>query len=238
MPIKRIIFINLTLYGICGLVFILSDLNIYSGFSGASIHAVVPNIFYLIILAERGFLILKNYTRTLLLINISLAFLSFGLNLRGIQSTDSSVFQFFLLLSFLPYRSLSRKKKYKISDNHKLIEDEECTPIENVMKMLSGALDEFEEISVCINCENYAKKSYTAVESAVKILRNTPNIYRSNIEHITRNMNEQDKLFIEQSFSAQSIYSSMNDSDDVKENINAIYSVNDLSGVLKQIGCD
>ena len=237
IKLNRVMIMNLSLYCISAIVLIFSDMNIFSKFIGNEIASPIPSMYYLILLSTMTLITLKDHSRLILVLNVIFGIFTFGMNLRGLQPVEVTIYQFILFLLMLPLRPIIFRKKRKVQDCYVLSErDEESTPIERVMKMLGALLDNFEQLSECANCEKISKMSYSILESSVKILRNTPNIYSSNIDHITRNMNEQDKLFIEQSCSEMNIYSSMNDSEGIKENINAIYGVTDLAGVLKKIG--
>jgi hypothetical protein len=231
--------IQLFLYGLCCLVLLLTDLNILSTFCSKNQKSLIPSIFYLMALSKQTIFIYNTHLRLVICLNTLFGLVSFSLNMAGLQSYEVTLLQTLFFLSLIPFKSLRKSLNYKIQDIYKIEkENEDSTPIENVMKMLTNVLDEFEEMINCHNCEVFARKSFSILNSAVDTLRNTPNIYSTNLENITRGMNEQDKIFIEQSFSDKSIYSSMNDSDDVKENMNVFYGTTDLGGVLKQIGSE
>ena len=229
--------LNIFLYFACILVLILTDTNIVSGYINETIPAMIPNMYYIILLTSQSTIVYKHRPKLLFIINLFLGFFSLGMNFKGIQPIESTIFQFLILIFLLPFRAI-RPQKQKIENNYFITPDIQRTPLEVVMTILTSVEKEFEEIFLCVNCEYSVRKCYNLLESAIKTLRNSPNVYISTIEHITRNMNEQDKIFIEQSFSDKSIYSSMNDIEDVKENLNMVYGVSDLSGVLKQIGVE
>ena len=231
--------IQLFIYSLTCLTLIFTDLNIVNSFLYRTELALIPSVFYLLILSKQARLIFKNHSRLTTTLNILFGIVSFILNLIGIQRSEATFIQTAYFLVLIPYNSLKKQSNYKIHDIYKLEkEDEDLTPIEIVLRYLSNVLDEFEEMLNCSTCENLAKKSFVLLSSALNTLRNTPNIYSTNIENITRNLNQDDKIFIEQSFSDKSIYSCMNDSDDVKENMNMVYGITDLVGVLKQIGVE
>ena len=237
-PMKNMI-VQLFLYGLCCLTLILTDLNILSTFLSLSAQALIPNLFFLLILSKQTFLIYNTRPKLVIIVNVLIGLLSFSLNMAGKQKFEVTLIQTCYYMLLIPYKSLKKHHEFKIQDLYKFDKaNDDSTPIENVMKMMTNVLDEFEEMINCNNCESFARKSFAILTSAVDTLRNTPNIYSSNLENITRGMNEQDKIFIEQSCSDKSIYSSMNDSDDVRENINVIYGTTDLAGVLKQIGTE
>lgn len=236
--LKTAFLTSIFLYSACGILLILTDINTTSQFLNRKDSALVPNIYLLIFLIKSSSKTFKNYSKLLFLLNTILVLFSFGLSLGGPQPLETSIFQFVFFCLFASFR-LRSKKKGKVEDYYDVIEqDEESTPIERVMKMLNVVLEDLDKQSRCRHCEKPAKRGICLIDSSIQLLRSTPNIYSSSLELITKNMNEQDKLFIEQSCSDRSIYSSMNDSDDVKENINNVYDIDELAGVLKQIGIE
>lgn len=237
LSIPKVSILNLFLYYICMIVLVVTYMNIYNQYFDIKEFALIPDMYYLIGLVSQCPLEFKLYPRLLLVLNFAIGVFSLAMNLRGLQSIETTLLQFMMFASMLKWANIKIAKPYKIEDSNKFFQDSvDCTPIEIVMKMLSTVQEEFDGIILCENCEFKGRKCYNILENVTNTLRNSPNIYSSSIEIITKNMNQEDKIFIEQSFSDKSIYSSVNGNEDVKENINLVYGVNDLSGVLKQIG--
>lgn len=239
LPSTKLALIQLFLYGLSALVLIFTDLNFLSTFLYQKDAALIPSVFYLVIISRQAFSNIRSKSRLTIILTLLFGIVSCCVNLVGIQNIEATVMQTVYFLCCIPYRSLKKPVEYKVQDIYKVEKEiEGSAPIEIILKYLSYVLDELEEISSCQLCEKFAKRSFTMLTSSINTLRNSPNIYSTNIESVTRNMNEEDKLFIEQSFSDKSIYSCMNDSDDIKENMNMVYGTSDLAGVLKQIATE
>ena len=93
--------------------------------------------------------------KLVIIVNVLIGLLSFALNMAGKQGYEVTLFQTCFYMLLIPYKSLKKHHEFKVQDLYKFDKvNDDGTPIENVMKMLTNVLDEFEEI---INCNNLNK---------------------------------------------------------------------------------
>jgi hypothetical protein len=236
---------SLAFYLFSGLALIFCDGNVFPLFFEYSGDSYIPSMFSLLILTMIGPKKLIESRKLYLSVSFFLSVLSLILNLFGSQSHGLSIFQFFILLLsviFSSQRCLSVKvdfgktifKKYQESRKG----EAPTTPLEEVLDRVQSSSERLmESYNLCDNeLRARLSESIQDLKHAFVKLTTTKNVYEANIEELGKDMDLDDKKFIQQNFIVTEMVEKVENENKVAYKVEAQYCVDQLSGVLKQIG--
>ncbi|CAG9328899.1 unnamed protein product [Blepharisma stoltei] len=251
------------IYLVSGITIILSDPNTFTVIMQENdCKGYLPSLSAIIVLAIAAQEKMKNKASFIIISSI-LAFISLFLNMMGNQSTNLTIFQFFCLLIVLGYLILALKEQ-KNSKVHYLEVAKESqsfaisesdlrtdgvihgakkqadTAIEEIVDAINSSIESLSIIkdSKDLKAKEQAVISMSILKSILARLRRSTNIYYTNIENITKGLDEQDKIYFEQTFISKrggTIYSLPPRQKSLIK-LDSIYGVAELQGVLNQIG--
>ena len=166
-----------------------------------------------------------------------LGLISLGLLIHSQLHLSAVLLQFFILeiliffnFSYKNYKSTSIKNK-----------EDKITPLEEIISQLNSTISNLDNIGKeCCSCRGYLEFSLETISKVIEKLQRCKNIYTPRIDKITKNMDEEDKAFIEQNAHDSSPFQSIND--DYRCNrrtrSESAIHVTKLGGLLKSIGKD
>ena len=223
-----------------GLFMIFSDPEILDLFIANDIVSYCPSILQLILVT-----VLQSTSKC----SVNLNFISFFLGVFAMFLTvpATKIIQQSIYLaivnSLICIKLLQTKnslKKCNASQDKYFYDDESedldyleiISNLQNVIKRLNK-LKEVTKIDTINNLTEMLEKIWIS-------LKKNQNIYKAKIETITKNMDEQDKIFIEESCftSLANIVGRNVEHSDIKQYSSNSYGVSELIGCLKQIGID
>ena len=233
-----------SLYLLTGLCFVFQDPDVIRVFTDLnSESSFLPSLLSLILLIITvGCQVSPN--TNIEFANLILGILSFCLTVNHIKTTGRSIYLFLALIAIF-FENIKSKvlAKHRLS----LKEYQEVHP-EKEYDM------EFEEITnklqVCMSLleevlkqpgipTDKIKESLNNIKSVSLCLQKKSNIYSVKINSVTRNMDEQDRMFIKEScFDNELISNELANNYGIKFQPESVYGVTELSGLLKNIGKD
>ncbi|CAG9332694.1 unnamed protein product [Blepharisma stoltei] len=242
------------LYIYSGLAFVLSDLNIFPVlYRKDKNSSYLPGMQALLLLFVIGPKFLETKKSVYIGINAFLTIVSFGVNCFGNQSLGLSSFQvlllglatFYGLIDFKDFSKIGREIDYvqeSILQSLPIPEyqTKSTTGMETIItaikNTISVLLDAFEHTEY--DNKETIVATITSLKGALDSLTHT-NIYQTSFDQVTKNMDEQDKIYVSQAFfeiKPDIDQSSLSSKGNFKEKLNFIYGISDLSGILRQIG--
>ena len=241
------LFLNLFFYFSTGLILIFCDGNIFKLFyNNEDFESYMPSMLSLMILTLIGPKKLIRTRSLYLTTSFLLAILAFLLNLFGSQKTGISVFQFIILIINIIYNS-QRCHGSKVSFSKSLFvryrEGKTSTGPKTVIEEIVDHIQSSSErmMDYYHMCDNEIKEKITQcineLSSAFKKLTTTKNIYETSIEALGKDMDIEDKQFIEQNF-ISTVSSAIMDAQPLKLFFfpsETPYGVDQIAGILKQI---
>lgn len=233
-------------------------------------ESYAPSFAFLGILAVIGIDNLVRNAKEFLEINIILGSITLVLNMFGAQEQGKSIFQFILFMLLIVYLALNMKtvnKNYRLVPQPRqevtvIMESPEPkirtrnpefrertdvnrnsnTTIEEIVSFIVKSIELLSEVDALDpkSVESIQKSTFM-LSTILEMLRTSPNVYQTNINNITKNLDEQDKIYIEQTFTEVNKSSSVHAPPLSKSNhkdpsYNAGYGVPELMGILRQIG--
>ena len=176
--------------------------------------------------------------------SLVLGILSFCLTVNNQQLTGRAVFLFISLIftvinTFLSKRAVGRKVESVKLDE--ILEDSECDlEFEEITTKLQETTVFLQELLVTSDCSSeLIKQSILNLRIISKCLQKKSNIYSVKVNSVTKNMDEQDKIFIEEScFDKQFKSNEFPSRHMIKTQSEGFYGVTELIGLLKSIGKD
>lgn len=243
-------FLYLFFYITTGLVLVLCDGNIFRlYFSDSITGSYLPSMHSLMILFVIGpYKLIKNLY-LYLLTSFFLALIALVLNLYGEQRPGLSVFQFLILLLNVVFScQRCQKSKTKLSrsifvayreeknvDGPKSVLEEIVDHIQSVSEKIMDSYDlcDIEVRKKLLECVNELKGVF-------KTITTTSNIYETNIEVIGKDLDRDDKEFIEQNFIPRGSYMQV-ESEPIKVfkiTKEPEHGFDQLSGILQQISLE
>ena len=229
-PIKSnmVIFYSLTCVYI-----IITDPTVYSTFLTIE-KGALSSLEFLIPLSVIFSKLLKK--ELYLFVSVLLGFTSLGLLIYSSHPVYKVVFEFLILavLTFYNFFSFSSKAASKVLQDNNFI-----TPLEEILTSLQETMNYLNKhIESCGVCEETIESSVYNISSVVLKLQTCKNIYSPRLEKITKNMDHEDKVFIEQNAHDSSPFRSF-DGEVRKERRSTSDSqlhITKLGGLLKKIG--
>ena len=244
--------LSLSYYISTGLVLIFCDGNLFSlFFSNPMPDSYLPSMNSLMILSFIGPKKLVPNRRVYLLSSFFLAVLSFILNCFCSQKLPLSVFQFLiLLLSIVSSSQMCHSAKVSFSKSvfmaYRQAQTSGSSPstiFEEIVDHIQSSSEKLMDLySMCDSeIRHRITESLNELTCAFRKLTTNINIYQANIEAMGKNMDSEDKQFIEQNFIAR-VSSSYQDTEEMNfvylSNSESSYGVDQLTGILKQIGAE
>lgn len=223
----------LLLYTLVSLHLIFTDACIYPGFTSSSV-APISNL-QLLVLTSLIFSSVLNY-RFHLTSTLLLSLLSISLLLSSTYPVSKTLLDFFILAFVTLYISLSNFNKNLKSLSKDSIK---ITPLEEVLYLLETTSTLLYNTSdKCGFCKEFIGSALNNLSTIFQRLQKSKNVYSSQLEKITKNMDEEDKVFIEQN---------VHDSESIQSFEQGFYlerrsrsesavQISKLGGVLKNIG--
>ncbi|CAG9321059.1 unnamed protein product [Blepharisma stoltei] len=202
-------------------------------------------------------------------VNAFLGIIAFILNMFGQMNQGTTIFQFILFMllifylatelqsisqdmklapdksdaSLMIHENVERKGRRSLSDQRQKIESKHAnTTIEEIVASLVKSFDLLSEVqSQDTAMQEKVQASADIILKSLETLRSSPNIYSTNLNNIVKNLDEQDKMFIEQTFIDASKSGSIHCQPLAKRNrkdplYTTGYGVPELMGILRQIG--
>ncbi|CAG9310302.1 unnamed protein product [Blepharisma stoltei] len=267
--------LNEMVYLFVGLSIVFSDPNIVEILIQTDKHheSFVTSFMFLMILGVIAHKNLARKIRQFIEVNVLLGLITFILNMFGELQKGQTIFQFilFILLTFylatelqsvesnsmklapdksdesiMLHEHLEQRSKSLNETKDLTVPRSANTTIEEIVSSLVKSFDLLSEVnSQDISVRESIQKSSQIILSALETLRTSSNVYSTNLKNITKNLDEQDKMFIEQSFiDANKSAGSMHSSPPVTKRSHkdplytTEYGVPELMGILIQIGKD
>ncbi|CAG9331331.1 unnamed protein product [Blepharisma stoltei] len=250
------------LYLIAGTAIILSDPNTYSTIMDEDdSKGCMPSLSAIAIILVVSHKRIKNHRNFEITSGLLLIF-AFFLNLAGNQSKNLTIFQFFSILIVFGFLIISLQEPKKVhtqyleiaKDSQSFISENDLktdgiihgakkqadTVIEEIVDAINSSIESLKIISESKDpkAKEQAIASTGILRSILARLRRSTNVYYLNIENITKGLDEQDKIYIEQTFVSKrggTVYS-LPPRERSLIKIDSIYGVAELQGVLSQIG--
>ena len=137
-------------------------------------------------------------------------------------------------------RQISKKLSFDTSNhsitssNGHLESNSANTPIMSIISSINSAITLLNEIPD----DEIITESVQHLTHALKVLNKSQNIYTPLLKKITKNMDLEDKLFIEQNTCSLTTFdiNTKGSVQHIRINCDMVYGVSELSGILKQIG--
>lgn len=239
-------FLNMFFYLSTGLSVIFADSHILTLLYSPGPNPYLPSMLSLIFLSLLGPKKLVKDKKFYLLTSFFLSTLSFLLNLFGSQEIGLTILQYIILTICIIFSSQKcRSKGFTFSRSVFLAYKElnkthaTNTPLEEVLDSIQKTSEKIVEICNIADQEikEKAKICLEELKEVFHVLATTKNIYEVDLQIIGKDLDMEDKKFIEQNFCVQE--SVVKDSQSVKINhdvFEGMYGVDQLTGILKQIG--
>lgn len=241
-----------SLFFYSGLSFIISDLNIFPIVYEYHIgRSYLPGMDALIVHFLIWPKIIETKRSAYITLSLLLCILAFSLNIFGTQDFGVSLFQALLLLLVIYYGTIDFPNITKIDRESdylpdSMLSDKENEPLnkpttgfESIFSAINGAilvlLEAYESSEQ--KSRDFINQTITNLRKAINTLTKT-NIYSSSFDIVTKNMDEQDKIFISQTFFEKPAIKphSLSSKGDFKEKLENTLGVSELLGILRQIG--
>ena len=231
------IFTYPTLLFLTGVSLLIIDPQILGFVTQKSYDSCISSLQTLVLLTALGYNYSERSVRFPCFV-CGLAVTSLVLSLFTRSDTGKVVFEFLLLVAFILsgtiYLHYSRSLRINtvVQDTPVFSGVEEI--IHNIDKVLGSLID--------INENSESKKSLPEIITKLRLInigiRKTPNIYTTKISSFTKDMDEEDKLFIEQAcFESYTLSNGVSPKHiDEKHSFDLNYGVSELIGLLKGIG--
>ena len=165
------------------------------------------------------------------------ALLSLLLLINSHLILSTVLLQFFILVILIFFSFVYQKKHFTILNN----KEDNITPLEEIIDQLISTISMLDSISKeCCSCKRFLEFSTENILRIIERLQTCKNIYAPRFDKITKNMNEEDKVFIEQN--AQNSFDFESIAEDNRKNrrtrSESAMHVTKLGGLLKSIGKD
>jgi hypothetical protein len=150
----------------------------------------------------------------------------------------SVIFHFFLLFIYLSTGALYSKTV--VSKTKPVQTGPVTTGVEDILSNLDGILHKMQEIHENDENPNNFNKIISQLQLVNKALRQTPNIYSANMSSVLKDIDAQDKIFIEQACFESYVSSRRTSKLDfpLPKDRETSYGMSELLGILKNIGKD
>lgn len=224
-----------------GLGIIFTNPEVFKSFGGPEINSACPTILILILKLVLNSPCKHKYS--IYIISVCLGLLTFALKIVSRQALTSTLYLLSVLICICMRFGIKCKKKSSVTH----LPEEVYKPIETLLDL--DYSDLVSHLKLAIKSINqYAEDTQSSillnsVQNLEKIwlcLKKNQNIYNSNFENVTKYMDDQDRVFIEQScFIGKENLSKLKRKDSFKVQEQQIsYGVTELMGALSQIGKD
>lgn len=241
--------IHLCFYLVTGLILIFEDSNIFKLLFDSKMHySYMPSMFALMLLIQFGPKKLVKNRRIYLTTSFFLAVLSFLLNIFGSQPRGLSVFQLIILLISILFNSqrcesvrISFSKSIFLAYNENKKIDAPKTVLEEVLELIQNTTEKMMEYYNQCDSEVREKvnEGVSDLRQAFKKLITNKNIYEADIEVIGKDMDIEQKQFIEENFySSEAVLSGKEGSRLIRMHSEVPYALDQITGILKQIGSE
>lgn len=214
---------------------VITDLNLYASVLDPS-QAAASSLQTLILA-----LIIFSYVlerKIIVIIFFSSGIIALSLILHNTESILRTAIEFCILFTLCIFIYL---QKYSKVAEIEAKDDDYITPLEEILSQLFTAINNLStQVENCRSCRDYMECSIQNILNATNRLQTCKNIYATRLEKITKNMDEEDKAFIEQIAEESSSFKSFEEEPRHVKRItteSALY-VSKLGGVLKSIGKD
>ena len=242
-------FLNLFFYLSTGLSVIFADSHVLSLFYSPGPDPYLPSMLSLIFLSLLGPKKLVKDKTLYLSTSFFLATLSFLLNIFASQDRGLTIFQYVILTICIGFSSQKcRSKGFAFSRSvflaYKELNKTQATntPLEEVLDTIQKTSEKIVELCNIADQEikEKAKIILEELKEVFHVLATTKNIYEADLQNIGKDMDIEDKKFIEQNFLAQEESVARNShtlrlNNDIVE---GMYGADKLTGILKQIGVE
>ena len=232
------------LYFSTGIIIVISDPQVVSLFSDNSDYPENSCLLLLAFLSAIGSKYLLKQRRLFYILSYIYMVIGFGLSLPKSPSILHAVLEFMIALVFIYYLGgeiVEHTAVYQVLateeiSDFKLLNPN--TPFEEILLEIHKGIEKIMDISKNTppNIQRLYKRIVRLFKNVMKKMQNVDNIYVPRLDLITRNMDEEDRIFIEQEFfEGHSIQIRCTDIPAVEREV-IEYGVTELSGFLKQIG--
>lgn len=235
----KLIFQYPVLLALTGICLVLMDPHVMSIITGEPYDSYISSMQTMILLSALGY----NYSEYSVKFPFFIGALAVSaLVLETFSRVDLGqlIYEFALLIAFVLSGAIYLRSSRSFRIDKAPPEAKVFSGVEEITNNIDAVLDKL--IDFHENPEKF-QNLQEIISSLKKInsgIRNTPNIYSVKINSITRNMDEQDKLFIEQACFES--YTLSNGASPKLLQLNQMFEVNygvtELTGVLKGIGTD
>jgi 3'5'-cyclic nucleotide phosphodiesterase len=241
---EAIISMCLVLYMATGFAIIITDPQVVVLISGTVNSTHNLNFLLLMCLYTIGSKYMIKIKSVFFLTSYSMIVTAFTLGCFGVESMFQHVLKFIIILIFIYFLSIEIKD-YR--DIYNIIITEDCsefkmenpnTPMEEILIEIHDGIQKIMDVSK-ITTPNI-QKMYTKIVKLLKKItakiQNSKNIYLPNLELVTKNMDEDDKLYIQQEFFHGQKFNRRYSECSIIERKTVENGISELSEILKKIG--
>lgn len=224
----------LSLTGIC-LLFIDPDIMKY--LTHEHYNSYLSSLQTLLLLAALGFKY-SQYSLKFPIYVILLGVISLGLTFLHTENRERNIYEFSILLVFVFSGSIYVKYSY-IKPEKVDTEGEKNTGVEEIANTLDKILENIIEINENHDSKKTLSDVITQLKQVNNKIRTCPNIYSAQLNAVTKDMDEQDKKFIEQAcFDSYTVSNAQSPRPlfPFTKDHDVNYGVSELMGVLKNVG--
>lgn len=223
------------LFGYASVHLIITDPTLYSSFMDLD-SSPVSSLQQLLLLT----VLFSQFIERKFVLTLSLVFalISLGLLINSSTSIPRNIIEFFILLTLDLYTFVIKKSSPTTSQTK---DDSNVTPLEEILDLLTNSVTLVNYIGDnCGFCRSLSESAMDSVASAITKLQSCKNIYSTKLEKITRNMDEDDRVFIEQNAHNTDSLASFDGELPInrRSRSESALQVNKLSGLLKSLGKD
>jgi 3'5'-cyclic nucleotide phosphodiesterase len=174
-----------------------------------------------------------SYVKT---IALSLGALSMIINVSDCNKIERSIY--LMIIEIIVCMKLKNKPQ-KVAPNIEKYESEEVAIDLDYVEIIETLQLTIDSLCNLDTSDNYLKHPIKSLKKIWASLKVNKNIYKARIENITKNMDEQDKLFIEQScFLNVANMCNISENSKFIEKKNFSYGMSELIGILSLVGKD
>ena len=222
-----------------GVCIILLDPSILKIITGETNESYLSCLQSLILLSALGYKYTE-YSWKFPLLIIVLGSISLGLSLIVRKDTGKVYFEYIVLIAFILSGSMYLSKSPIVKAEKTNIATQNFNGVEEITNHIDKLLENIIEVNEKPSTKDCLTNIINQLKEVNQKIRQSPNIYTAQIGAITKNMDEQDKLFIEQACfesHTQSMVFSPKPLENIKE-YELNYGISELAGVLKNIGSE